>query len=534
MTLAIVLLIIVVCIAEAHAERKRRRQEAVKTAAEYETDRTFVSSEWASDDDLRRAGCFINNGFPAGFTALGKQIFFPGKRRPHGFVFGSTGSGKSTTCLINVLLSWKDALICFDIFGELAVVCARARLKHGPVKILAPYMVYEDELAEFPRVGLNPLSPRWIDPANRNMVGIRCAKLASAIVLKEDHVAEQYWANTSRQLVTVVIICVVLYSPEHLRNLATVASIIMGDVFGFARKMMEVSDDAFVREKLSRYAVRPADQDVKSLREVVESARTEVEFLTEPAVTDFISRDELDPADIMHGSASVFVIQPQEVVKEMTRFRRLIATCFLGRFMREDGAYATPTLLLIDELYRLGHLEELDLAFTTVRKLNLRIYASIPSAGLLQQLYPQSYKAILDSCGLKQWCDCNSDDSEFLSALCGEREITRRTKSLNWSPAFNYQDPRDIDLQNLHVTNNNTTERVPLIRPHELRQNLGADGQIMLMADVAKPILAKRQPYFKISSLRALARPNPFHSGKRVNQRIAVKGNDDWKKLLME
>jgi type IV secretory pathway TraG/TraD family ATPase VirD4 len=297
--------------------------------------------------------------------------------------------------------------------------------------------------------------------------------------------------------------------------------------------MMEVSDDPFVRMKLSRYAVRLADHDIKSLFEVVEAARTEVEFITEPAVADCLRRDELDPDEILHGSASIFVIQPQEVVSALTRFRRIFATCFLGRFMREDGASATPTLLLIDELFSIGFLEELDTAFTAVRKLNLTLYVSVPSVGLLQQLYPQSYKAILDNCGLKQWCDVNLEDSELVSTLCGEREIVRRTKTVNWSPAYDYYDKPSADtLTHLHVSNNNTTERLPLIRPHELRNTLGPDGLVMFMADVPKPILAEKRGYFKIPFLRRLARPNPFIARKPVGKVVPAVKNTNWKSLL--
>jgi type IV secretory pathway TraG/TraD family ATPase VirD4 len=329
--------------------------------------------------------------------------------------------------------------------------------------------------------------------------------------------------------------CVVLYFPEHQRNLARVAAIIMGDVLAFARRMMQVSDDPYIRAKLSRYAMKLGKDEVKSLLEIVESARTEVEFLTEPAVADCVSRDDLDIEAIMHGTASVFVMQSQEVVKEMTRFRRLLATCVLGRFMREDGASATPTMILIDELACLaGGFEEFELAFTTVRKLNLRFYVSIPSVGLLQQLYPQSYKSILDSCGLKQWCDLNLDDSELVSALCGEREVVRRTKSLNLSPYYNYETPSDVDLQHLHVSKNSTTERLPLIRPHELRNNLGPDGQMMFMADVPKPFLAKRRPYFKIPALRSRAQANPFYARKRGVKRVTRQAGNNWKKLLTE
>ncbi len=535
MEIAILLVGIVAWISAQIAAGKKQRKAAVKSAVQYDADRTFQSSEWASDEDLRNAGCFADNGFPAGFSKSGKQIFFPGKRKPHGVVLGSTGSGKTTSCLINVILSWTFALICLDLFGELAIVCARARRRYGPVWIIAPYRMFEDELPEsqFPRVGFNPLSPRYIDPENREMVGIRCAKIASAIVLKEDHAAEKYWANTSRQLVTVVMICVILYFPRRLRNLATVAAVIMGDVPAFARRMMEISGDPYVRAKLSRYATRPGRDEVKSLLEVIESARTEVEFLTEPPVADCLSRDEIDVDDVMHGKASVFVMQPQEVVNELTRFRRLVVTCFLGRLMQEDGAFATPTLLVIDELYCLGAgLEELEKAWTTVRKLNLRLYVSIPSVGALAQLFPQSYKMILDSCGLKQFCDVNLDDSELVSVMCGEREVTRRTKSVNWSPLYNYENPSNVDLKNLHVTNNNATERMPLIRPHELRNDLGPDGQITFIADVPRPILAKRLRYFEIPRLKRRASANPYVTRKSNSKRVTARTNDKWKRFL--
>ena len=299
----------------------RRRQLALKNAVHYDADRTFQSAEWATDEDLRKAGCFVDNGFLAGFTKSGRPFYFPQTRKVHGFIGGSSGSGKSSQ-LSNILLSWRHSVFCLDNVGELACISARLRSRFGPVQIVAPYPIFETELARFKRVGFNPISPRYIDPSDRNMVGIRCAKIACAIVLKEEHTAEQYWANTARQLVTIVIICVVLYFPIHLRNLATVAAIIMGDVLAFARHMMKVSNDPYIRAKLSRYAIKLGDSEVKSLLEVIESARSEVDFLGEPPVADFFSRDELDFDLVMHGRGSIFVIQPQEVVKEMTRFRR--------------------------------------------------------------------------------------------------------------------------------------------------------------------------------------------------------------------
>jgi type IV secretory pathway TraG/TraD family ATPase VirD4 len=82
------------------------------------------------------------------------------------------------------------------------------------------------------------------------------------------------------------------------------------------------------------------------------------------------------------------------------------------------------------------------------------------------------------------------------------------------------------------VTNNSSTERAPLIRPHELTQYLGPDGQVMFMADVPKPILAKRRPYFKIPALRRLANSNPYVVRKRNTKRMPAPNSGNWKKLL--
>jgi type IV secretory pathway TraG/TraD family ATPase VirD4 len=116
--------------------------------------------------------------------------------------------------------------------------------------------------------------------------------------------------------------------------------------------------------------------------------------------------------------------------------------------------------------------------------------------------------------------------------MCGEREVARRTKSVNWSPLYNYENPSKLDLQNLHVTNNNATERMPLIRPHELRNDLGPDGHVTFIADVPKPILAKRLPYFEIPGLKRLAGANPYVIRKPNSKRLPVKSNDNWKRFL--
>lgn len=510
---------------------EKRRKEAARDAFQYDADRTFESSDWASEKDLRKARCFVDSGFPVGFSESGEKLYFPDEvAKPNAALFGSSGSGK-TSQLIETIISFRGNVVVIDNVGELAAVTAKARQRFGPVKLVAPYRIFDEELGRFEHVGFNPIGPHWIDPNDREMLDVRTARITSAIVLKNEPTTDPYWPNSSSQLINGTTGAVIRYFPPHLRNLTTVASIIKGDVTEFARRMMEISEDPYIRGNLHRFAVMG---DVKSLHEVISAARTYVDFLLLPGVADCLSHDGLDPGEVMHGTTSAYLVQPQELVKEMTGFRRVFADAFLGRFMREDATFAKPTLLVIDELYSLGHLEGLDLAFTSVRKLNLRLYISIPSVGLLQQMYPQSFKAILDNCGLKHWFDVNLDDSEMLSALCGEREVVRRSKTVNYSPLFNYQNPSNAELQTLHVTNNKSTERVPLIRPHELRNNLGRDGQIVLLANVPKPIRARRRPYFKIAALRRLAQPNPFIARKEGKRRIVSPTNDNWKKLLKE
>ena len=516
---------------------KKLRKRIVENSASYEVDRTFVSSEFAKEDDYDKAGCLKGKGLIAALSPeSGRPLFAPCLTKPHAALIGSTGSGKSSA-LLNMLCRVNTGVFCLDS-GELAAVSWKALQANRPTVRLSPYPMFEAELANIPRVGFNALG-RWLQRENLITLAVRCGIIASAIVLRDENAREQYWANTARQLIKVVCMGVALYMPAERRNLAEVARIITteGEVQAFAKWVLSFSNDPYICMKLSRYAnptpnpeTEPGKSAVppKSLQDVVQTAMTEMEFLTEQAVAEFVSRDDLDLSDVMFGNLSVLMTSAQEFVGELTRLRRLLLACFLNRFTREDAAYAEPTTLVIDELYTLKYVEQLDEYFTLMRKMSLGIVISIPSTGLLAQMYPNSFKGILDSCGLKIWFDANLDDAELVSKMCGQRQVARCSKSLNWSPGHDWAKPTDRDIASLHVTDNNTTETVPLIMPHELANGgLKRDEVICFIGECPKPIKAKKLTHL---SLPKIAQPNPFYTRKGR----PAQPRKDWKALLTE
>src|SRR5208337_3327105 len=127
------------------------------------------------------------------------------------------------------------------------------RKKFGKVFQINPYGVFVKQLKGIKRAHHNPMGRHWLDPRDRNTFGPRALKIAEACVREGDD-RTAYWYASSRELVQWVIMFCARHGQAHQRNLPTVARIISGDIFGFARHVMTVTKDPFIRAMAARYA----------------------------------------------------------------------------------------------------------------------------------------------------------------------------------------------------------------------------------------------------------------------------------------
>lgn len=253
---------------------------------------------------------------------------------PPGIVtFGGPGSGKTSQIITNLLTYNKSTVVFSDVNAELACVTAERRRRFGRVLQINPFRLYCDTyLKDIPCIGYNPM--KVLNPKSPKF-SVRASKLPPPSVPKNDSARDPYWDNTAFALVHPTIMAEVLKGDSPY--LHAVASKLYGNVFEYAAEVMATVEMNEVREKMKRYAGAKAD-DIKSLKEVIENARTHMDFVLDESIGQCLSKDDsFSFTQLKREVVTVYVILPPDVVGVLGKFFKLIlASCLTELFDQES------------------------------------------------------------------------------------------------------------------------------------------------------------------------------------------------------
>src|SRR5580704_1333739 len=88
---------------------------------------------WGTANDIARIGGFEEVGLPVGYIG-DRQFYHPAERKPHGTVFGGTGSGKTTKIFSTIGLcdaASKMSIVSVETAGDWSGICLPYRSKLG-------------------------------------------------------------------------------------------------------------------------------------------------------------------------------------------------------------------------------------------------------------------------------------------------------------------------------------------------------------------------------------------------------------------
>lgn len=399
----------------------------------------------------------------------------------------------------------KKSEIVLDLTTELTRVTAPHRAKFSKVKIVNLTGTKFKELEGLEEVGINFLSRNWMIPGSDNFKPY-AMKLANSIIQKE-HGGTKYWFESARVLLTSATMTECKYSENP--NLANVARMLARDITGYARQMLEygnATNDEWLKDNWSRWG-RPDADDMKSMKDVQEHCRTDIDAFTLPVVMRCMSSDDIDFRHCMYEPTTIYIMAPMSQIEELTPFLRTVAAHANAQILSLEGAGPLRTELMIDEAYQL-HTEELDHGLTSVRKFGLDITLCYNDLQQVQALYPKTYSSMIGSCGILQVLNVNRDSAtaEHLSKLCGEREVLTVNRSIN-------TDPLDEAQDKFGVSDGKSISTRRLILPHEI-QSLKKHEQIMWVPGIFNPIRCNKKRYLDVPKLAKRAMPNPMYSKK--------------------
>jgi type IV secretion system protein VirD4 len=489
-------------------EAKRKR---IREAYDFNPEKTQASAEFATNEQLKKAGYFERDGIRIGLSPDGKRVLRYGKAG-HLALVSAARMGKAFTVLVASILSLprRYSLICIDPKAELCAITGHYRQRFGNVYVLNPFGILREHLAGLKQARFNPMT---ILDASSSSFHATCDKLAEAICPDEVGGADRHWIMSARLLISGVIAALTKYGAPSDRNLPAMRDVITGasgrSVFDFCRRCMRLGDP-FIRQKLARFAAKDAEES-KELNAVISTADTCTGFLGNEAVAESLKGSDFNFRDLKRQrGTTVFVCLPLNKLDVCSAYFRLIMAALLSDLLEEGlKGKGVPVLCIVDEMAQIGPLKALTDAWgMAAGAAGLQIWAVYQDVSQLMNQFGKGWQTIIQNCGVTLWFGARDQATrETVSKLAGVTEVLSRNRSVSL----------DHRTGEPHVSDSMSSAVRPVVHPHEVGA-LATDEMLVFCEGVPGVVKAKRRPY--LGEFRGKYRPNPYFGKPGWRERL--------------
>jgi type IV secretion system protein VirD4 len=455
-----------------------------------------------------------------------REVSYVGER--HLLTVAPTGSGKGSCAIIpNIMMQNDLSIICIDPKGQNAAVTGRKRGFGGkPVYYLNPFRLHSGAPWNLPSHKFNPLAHLAID--HPNLVA-EVASLSQALIVTESK-TQPYFDNAARDLVKALI----LHAIATKGNKATLLDMrtwlgqpmtAPNDQPSLTKTIFEMtcSPYPFIREGAARFL-----GDARSINEVVQSASTQTEFLSDPCIAETLSGSDFGMIDFKIEPTTLYIMLPDTYLDAYSRFMRVITISALDGLRSRPGG--VRTLVILDEFPRLGHMAAVENAFSLARGYNVQIWPFIQDLSQLKDIYDKRWESFMANAGVVQWFTPNDPfTAEYLSKRIGKTTI--RTSSLNSTSTRNEgggtgasvpagPGTRNTISYNKSQSSTDSTSRTEgeaaadYLSPQDL-YHFPDYYQIITLAGFKYPILCSREHYYEWDQIMDVVKqqcmPDPYH-----------------------
>jgi type IV secretion system protein VirD4 len=296
----------------------------------------------------------------------------------HAAIFAPTGAGKNVSIAGPLLLTSSDSMVVLDIKGENYLLSAKARRKMGQ-RIVC--------LDPFNHVGgpdtFNPL--QFIDPADPNAFD-KCKSIANAIVIRTGKETDPFWNDSAQAVIGLFIGFVVCFAELPDKNLQMVRMLLSS-----SKRFREAIEHCCTATEwggmLARAAHQAAQLQDKVLASVLATVHQHMGFLDTTAVAANTTTSSFNPADLVNGKMTVYLVIPPEHMKTNSALLRMWLGSFLGAVMQCGLQESRKTRFLIDEAAQVGKMDVLETALNVGRGYGIRLLFMYQGIGQLQEAW---------------------------------------------------------------------------------------------------------------------------------------------------
>ena len=443
----------------------------------------------------------------------------------HVVAIGQTGCGKFTTLISQVLAGWSTerkssggmpgSLFVIDPKGQAAAVLGPWLAENGvEVCLFNPFNILPECFESLQAVTYNPMSVVRESP----FPATYCDKIGDGVFPVSDHDKDPHFPESGQQLGTGLMLALACHGSAEENNLAVVRDLICGSdevLFGFCRRCVENTDNAFVRQKLSSFSWDGTDEGLKQLKEnkeirsVISSARIQSKFIGNEVMSAALRGEgSFRFKSLREKRRAVFCILPLSVMDVCSRWFRLMFASAMAELLDEASLGQLPVLCVLDEAAQLGRLTVLENAIAMARGFGVQFLSLFTDIPQMERIYTGgAYRSFMANCGVQVFLAGNDPKTcSEISTMCGTTEV------INYSHGVTHD--RD---GNLSVNNGANQMKIPLLQPHQVRE-LPRDECLIWAEGTCGVIRAKRIPYYKLPEFSGF-RPDPYEKGKKHGTR---------------
>lgn len=471
-----------------------------------ETTGQFGSADWATEKEFKELHAYDpKRGIFIGLDHHERALYLPLVNK---LTLSPPGGGKTTASSIPVLLSHSGPVFVFDIRGELWAVTARYRAERlgRQVVVIDPFGVTQG--VDFKKGKsesllkthtFNPFD--WIpdDPKARDRV---LNALAASFVINEGGFAKHFDENA--KILIRGYIDYLMTMPPAERGLTL--------MYQLMSENREASNATF--EQMAQQGGRAAAAANQIGRvgadergSILSTSYRQIDWLGDSNLQALFSKSTFDLRAFLQGNMDIFVILPEDQVKEHNRLVRLLIALLMGLIVQAHPSELPQQkiLFLLEELAQLGYCPDVEQCIEVLRARGIVVWTVFQTLSQIELFKkPDLFKGVK----LKQiFTNDDVKTMEWIQALAGKKTILTKTWSSNRGDSLQKMQAFGGSVskgkgESIHETG------VDLIPLNEIRE-LPANEQWVFLQGT-KPIRCKKVRYFEHAGFKDKYDPNPL------------------------
>lgn len=326
-----------------------------------------------------------------------------------------TGSGKTKSLILPNLATYTGGVMCLDVTGERYAQTMNYREAIGQ-KVWRFDPFGDDGAAAFNLLSVVRRSPvdMWGD-----------AEKLAAVFAPSGESSRVFWNDAVQELLA-VLICYCILDADSREQVATLKDLI-NTVNSEFKKLERILKSCIKSEEI--WSLDTHARNVLGVingkgyfTSVPQSLKNALKDWNNPRLLANTSRTDWTPAELLKGSASVFLVTTPDKMTTGGAIMRAFFEAHIIALLAERPAEKpeSPLLFVFDELLQLPPLNILEQALSADHDYGLRFWLVVSSTAALHNRYGKAINTIMDKCKIKTFANAKGQAAKDLSKRLGD------------------------------------------------------------------------------------------------------------------